>query len=71
MEQVFLFWNSENPMSEFRKMRQRLQTVTGRDRTLLDPVNAGSRCPLRILGFGRQGTARFVEIFVGHRLVCR
>jgi hypothetical protein len=35
MEQVFLFWNSENPMSESRKMRQRLQTVTGRDRTFL------------------------------------
>jgi hypothetical protein len=35
MEQVFSFWNSENPMSEFRKMCQRLQTVTGRDRTFL------------------------------------
>ena len=35
MEQVFPFWNSENPKSESRKMRQRLQTVTGRDRTFL------------------------------------
>lgn len=71
MEQVLPSWDSENPMSEFRKMRQRIQTVTGRDRTFLMRYERWLAMPFEDMGFGRQGTPRFVEIFVGHRLVCR
>jgi len=68
MEQILPSWNSENPMSEFRNMRPRLQTVTGRDRTFLMRYERWLAMPFEDMGFGRQGTPRFVEIFVGHRL---
>ena len=68
MEQVVPFWNSENPVSEFRNMHSRLQTMTFRDHTLLTRYEHWLSMPFEDMGFGHQGTPRFVEIFVGHRL---
>jgi len=68
MEQILPSWNSENPESEFRKMRARLQTLTGRDHTLSGRYERWLMMPFEDMGFGHQGTPRFVEIFVGHRL---
>jgi len=68
MEQILPSWNSENPVSEFRNMHARLQTVTGLDHTLMTRYERWLAMPFEDMGFGRQGTPRFVEIFVGHRL---
>ncbi|RPH81724.1 MAG: hypothetical protein EHM80_01460 [Nitrospiraceae bacterium] len=68
MEQIFPSWNSKNPAKEFRNMHTRLQTVTGRDRTLLTRYERWLAMPFEDMGFGYQGTPRFVEIFVAHRL---
>ncbi len=68
MEQVLPSWNSKNPVSEFRNMHARLQTVTGRDHTLLARYERWLAIPFEDKGFGHQGTPRFVEIFAAHRL---
>jgi hypothetical protein len=68
MEQVVPSWNSENPVSEFRNMHSRLQTMTFRDHTLLTRYEHWLSMPFEDMGFGHQGMPRFVEIFVGHRL---
>ena len=67
MEQVLPSWNSQNPVREFRNMKARLQTLTGRDHTLLTRYERWLAMPFEDMGFGYQGTPRFVEIFVGHR----
>lgn len=67
MEQVIPSWNSENPVSEFRNMAG-LQAMTGRDHTLYARYENWLAMPFEDMGFGHQGTPRFVEIFVGHRL---
>jgi len=67
MEQVLPSWNSQNPVREFRNMKARLQTLTGRDHTLLVRYERWIEMPFEDMGFGHQGTPRFVEIFVGHR----
>jgi hypothetical protein len=67
MEQVLPSWNSENPVREFRKMHAQLQTLTGRDHTFLTRYERWLAMPFEDMGFGHQGTPRFVEIFVGHR----
>jgi len=67
MEQVLPSWNSQNPVREFRNMKARLQTLTGRDHTLLTRYERWLAMPFEDMGFGHQGTPRFVEIFVGHR----
>ncbi len=68
LEQLLPSWNSENPVSEFRNMSARLQTLTGRDHTLLTRYERWLAMPFEDMGFGHQGTPRFEEIFVGHRL---
>ncbi|HSF66389.1 MAG TPA: hypothetical protein VLA67_03065 [Nitrospiraceae bacterium] len=68
MEQILPSWNSENPLHEFRNMHAQLQASTGRDRALLTRYEHWLTMPFEDMGFGRQGTPRFVEIFVGHRL---
>lgn len=68
LEEVLPSWNSENPASEFRNKNARLQTLTGRDRILLARYEHLIEMPFEDMGFGHQGTPRFVEIFVGHRL---
>jgi hypothetical protein len=68
MEQVLPSWNSENPVSEFRNMRAQLQTMTGHNHTLLTRYERWLAMPFEDMGFGHQGTPRFVEIFVAHRL---
>jgi len=68
VEQVLPSWNSENPVSEFRNMSARLQALTGRDHTLLTRYERWLAMPFEDMGFGHQGTPRFVEIFVAHRL---
>lgn len=68
MEQVLPSWNSENPVSEFRNMNSRPQTLTGRNHTLLARYERWLAMPFEDMGFGHQGTPRFVEIFIGHRL---
>ncbi|MBI3806988.1 MAG: hypothetical protein HY281_05655 [Nitrospirae bacterium] len=68
MEQILPSWNSENPVSEFRNMHERLQTVIGLDRTLMTRYERWLAMPFEDMGFGRHGTPRFVEVFVGHRL---
>ncbi|MDE3219237.1 MAG: hypothetical protein KGO23_07680 [Nitrospirota bacterium] len=67
MEQILPSWNSENPVSEFRNMAG-LQTMNGRDHTLYMRYEHWLAMPFEDMGFGQQGTPRFVEIFVGHRL---
>jgi len=67
MEQILPSWNSENPVSEFRKMKTRLQTLAGHDHTLLMRYERWLAMPFEDMGFGHRGTPRFVEIFVGHR----
>ena len=68
MEQITPSWNSENQVREFMNVRAWLQAATGRDRTLLTRYERWLAMPFEDMGFGRQGTPRFVEIFVGHRL---
>lgn len=68
LEEVLPSWNSENPVSEFRNSSTRLQTLTGRDRILLARYERLISMPFEDMGFGHQGTPRFAEIFVGHRL---
>ena len=68
MEQILPSWSSENPVSEFRNMHARLQAVTGLDHTLMTRYERWLSMPFEDMGFGRQGTPRFVEIFLGHRL---
>jgi hypothetical protein len=68
MEQILPSWNSQNPTSEFRNMRARLQTGTGHNHTLLTRYERWLAMPFEDMGFGHQGTPRFVEIFVAHRL---
>ncbi len=68
LEEIIPSWNSENPVSEFRNSSTRLQTLTGRDRILLARYERLLSMPFEDMGFGHQGTPRFVEIFVGHRL---
>lgn len=67
MEQVIPSWNSEDPVSEFRNLNARLQTLTSRDHTLLTRYESWLAMPFEDMGFGHQGTPRFAEIFVGHR----
>jgi len=67
VEVVLPSWNSENPVSEFRNIRARLQSLTGRDHTLLARYERWLAMPFEDMGFGHQGTPRFVEIFIGHR----
>jgi len=68
MEQTVPSWSSKNPGSEFRNSHSRLQTMTFRDHTLLTRYEHWLSMPFEDMGFGHQGTPRFVEIFVGHRL---
>ena len=68
LEQVLPSWNSENPVSEFRNMHTRLQTLSGRDYTLLARYERWLAMPFEDMGFGHQGTPRFVEMLVAHRL---
>ena len=68
MEQVLPSWNSENPVSEFRKMKVRLQTLSGRNHTLLTRYERWLAMPFEDMGFGHQATPRFVEMLVAHRL---
>jgi len=68
LEKVLPSWNSENPLSEFRKIQAQLQTVAGRDHTLLARYERWLTMPFEDMGFGHQGTPRFLEIFVAHRL---
>jgi len=68
IEEVLPSWNSENPLSEFRNTNAGLQALTSRDRTLLARYEHLLSMPFEDMGFGHQGTPRFVEIFAGHRL---
>ena len=68
MEQILLSWNSENPVSEFRSILARFQTVSGRDHTLLTRYERWLAMPFEDMGFGHHGTPRYVEIFSAHRL---
>ena len=68
MEQIVLSWNSENPVSEFRSMHARLQTVSGRDHTLLTRYERWLAMPFEDMGFGHHGTPRYVEMLAAHRL---
>ena len=68
MEQVLPSWYSENPVSEFQNMPARPHTMTDRDHTLLTRYEHWLAMPFEDMGFGHQGTPRFVEIFAGHRL---
>jgi hypothetical protein len=68
MEQILPSWNSENPVSEFRNMHERFQTVSGLDHTLVTRYEHWLAMPFEDRGFGRQGMPRFAEIFSGHRL---
>ena len=68
VEEVLPSWNSKNPMSEFRNLNARFQTVTGRDHTLLARYERWLAMSFEDMGFGHQCTPRFVEMFVGHRL---
>jgi len=68
LEQILPSWNSENPVSEFRSMHAQLQTVTGRDHILLARYERWLAMHFEDMGFGHQGTPRFEEIFVAHRL---
>ena len=68
VEKYLPSWNSENPVSEFRSLNARLQTMTGRDHTLYRRYERWLTMPFEDMGFGHQGTPRFVELFVGHRL---
>jgi hypothetical protein len=67
LDKVLPSWNSKNPVSEFRNMHARLQALTGRDYTLLARYERWLAMPFEDMGFGHQGTPRFLEIFVGHR----
>jgi hypothetical protein len=67
-EEILPSWNSENPVSEFRNSSTRFQTLTGRDRIVFARYERLISMPFEDMGFGHQGTPRFVEIFVGHRL---
>ena len=67
MEQVVPSWNSENPVREFRNMKTQLQTLTGRDHTLLARYERWLAMPFEDMGFGHQDAPRFVEIFAAHR----
>lgn len=67
LDEVLPSWNSENPVREFRNMKARLQTLTGREHTLLARYERWLAMPFEDMGFGHQGTPRFVEIFLGHR----
>jgi hypothetical protein len=68
MEQILSSWNSENPISEFRNMHAQLQASTGHDHILLMRYERWLAMPFEDMGFGHQGTPRFVDIFVVHRL---
>ncbi len=68
LEEILPSWNSENPVSEFRNSSTRFQTLTGRDRVVFARYERLISMPFEDMGFGHQGTPRFVEIFVGHRL---
>ena len=68
IEEVIPIWNSENPVSEFRTMQPRIQTLSGRDRTLLMRYEHWLAMPFEDMGFGHRGTPRFLEIHVAHRL---
>ena len=68
VDQVLPSWNSENPVSEFRNMHARIQTLSGRNHTLLTRYERWLAMPFEDMGFGHQGTPRFVEMLVAHRL---
>ena len=68
MEQALPAWNSEYSVSAFRNMQAQLQTVTGHSRTLMTRYERWLSMPFEDMGFGHQGTPRFVEIYVAHRL---
>ena len=68
MEQIIPSWVSENPVNEFRNIHTKLQIGTGRGHTLLLRYERWLTMPFEDMGFGHQGTPRFVDIFVAHRL---
>ena len=68
LEEILPSWNSGNPVSEFRNMHARFQTVTGRDHTLYTRYERWLAMPFEDMGFGHQGTPRPVEMFFAHRL---
>jgi hypothetical protein len=66
MEQVLPSWNSQNPVREFRNMKARLQTLTGRDYTLLTRYERWLAMPFEDMGFGYQGidTKVMAQVFI-------
>jgi hypothetical protein len=68
LEQVIPAWNSENPVSEFRNMHARIQTLSGRGQTLFTRYERWLTMPFEDMGFGHRGTPRFAEMLVAHRL---
>ena len=69
MEQVVPSWNSENPVIEFRTMNTRRQTLNSRNHTLyIMRYEHWLAMPFEDMGFGHQGTPRFLEVFIAHRL---
>jgi hypothetical protein len=68
IEQLLPSWQSRNPTNEFRTMRAQIQTLSGRDRTLLTRYEHWLAMPFEDMGFGHRGTPRFVDIYGAHRL---
>jgi hypothetical protein len=68
IEQILTSWSSENALGEILKMHARFHSANGRDNILLTRYERWLAMPFEDMGFGHQGTPRFVEIFVGHRL---
>src|SRR5262245_42386472 len=67
-EHDFLFWNSENLLSEARNRQGWVLTLSDRDRTLMTRYEHWLAMPFEDMGFGHRGTPRFAEIYVAHRL---
>lgn len=68
IEQVLPSWNTENPVREFQNLSRPLQPLTGHDHTLLMRYEQWLTMPFEDMGFGHQGTPRFAEMLVAHRL---
>jgi len=68
IEQILPSWNSENPLSEFRKMQGQIQTLSGRDHTLVSRYEHWLTMPFEDMGFGHRGTPQFADVFIAHRL---
>ncbi len=67
-EEVIPAWNSENPANEFRHLQTKIQTLSGRDRTLLMRYEHWLAMPFEDMGFGHRATPRFLDMQVAHRL---